>query len=44
MYGKKYFGVLRSTFIVNEEGKLTNIIDKVDTKAHAEQIIALLKG
>jgi peroxiredoxin Q/BCP len=44
MYGKKYFGVLRSTFIVNEEGKLTHIIDKVDTKAHAEQIIALLKS
>jgi peroxiredoxin Q/BCP len=44
MYGKKYFGVLRSTFIVNEEGKLSHIIDKVDTKAHAEQIIALLKS
>jgi peroxiredoxin Q/BCP len=44
MYGKKYFGVLRSTFIVNEEGKFTHIIDKVDTKAHAEQILSLLKG
>ncbi len=44
MYGKKYFGVLRSTFIVNEEGRLTHIIDKVDTKAHAEQILKLIKG
>jgi peroxiredoxin Q/BCP len=44
MYGKKYFGVLRSTFIVNEEGLLTHIIDKVDTKVHAEQILSLLKG
>jgi peroxiredoxin Q/BCP len=44
MYGKKYFGVLRSTFIINEEGKVAHVINKVDTKAHAEQIIALLKS
>ncbi len=44
MYGKKYFGVIRSTFIVNEAGKLTHIIDKVDTKSHAEQILTLLKS
>jgi peroxiredoxin Q/BCP len=44
MYGKKYFGVLRSTFIINEEGKIAHVINKVDTKAHAEQIITLLKS
>jgi peroxiredoxin Q/BCP len=44
MYGKKYFGVLRSTYIVNEEGIITHVIDKVDTKEHAAQILHLLKG
>ena len=41
MYGKKYMGVLRRTFIFDEQGILTNIIEKVDTKNHASQILAL---
>ena len=39
MYGKKYMGTLRQTFIFDESGILTEIIDKVDTKNHAEQIL-----
>ena len=38
LYGKKYMGTLRQTFIFDENGILTEIIDKVDTKNHAEQI------
>lgn len=41
MYGKKYMGVLRRTFIFDEQGVLKDIIEKVDTKNHAAQILAL---
>ena len=39
MYGKTTMGTLRKTFIFNEDGILVKIIDKVDTKNHAAQII-----
>ena len=39
LYGRKYMGTLRHTFIFDEEGILTEIITKVDTKNHAEQIL-----
>lgn len=39
MYGKKYMGIARTTFIINEEGIIEDIIEKVDTKAHTAQIL-----
>ena len=39
MYGKTVMGTIRKTFIFNEEGVLTEIIENVDTKNHAEQIL-----
>lgn len=39
LYGKTYEGILRKTFIFNENGILEEIIDKVNTKNHAEQIL-----
>lgn len=39
LYGKKYMGTLRTTFIFDEAGILTEIIEKVDTKNHAAQIL-----
>ncbi|AMS28041.1 thiol peroxidase [Bacteroidetes bacterium UKL13-3] len=39
MYGKKYMGILRSTFVIDEKGKIEKVIEKVDTKAHTKQII-----
>ena len=39
MYGKTVMGTLRRTFIFNEEGILEHIIEKVDTKNHAAQIL-----
>lgn len=39
LYGKKYMGTLRTTFIFDENGILTEIIEKVDTKNHAAQIL-----
>ena len=40
MYGKTVFGTIRRTFIFNEEGILERIIEKVDTKDAAGQIIS----
>ncbi|GGZ50321.1 thioredoxin-dependent thiol peroxidase [Mesonia mobilis] len=37
--GKEYDGIHRTTFIINEEGKIEEVIGKVKTKAHAEQIL-----
>ena len=39
MYGKTVMGTIRKTFIFDENGILTKIIEKVDTKNHAEQIL-----
>lgn len=38
MYGRKYMGVMRYTFIINEQGVIQDIITKVDTQEHARQI------
>jgi peroxiredoxin Q/BCP len=39
MYGKTVMGTIRRTFIFSEEGILERIIEKVDTKNHASQIL-----
>jgi len=39
--GKKFFGTARTTFIINENGVITAVIDKVDTKDHTTQILKL---
>ncbi|MDR6302167.1 thioredoxin-dependent thiol peroxidase [Mesonia maritima] len=37
--GKEYDGIHRTTFIIDEDGKIEEVISKVKTKAHAEQIL-----
>jgi len=46
MYGKKYFGMLRTTFIIDEEGIIRKIIPpkEINTKEHAQQILELVKN
>ena len=39
MCGKTCVGTLRKTFVFDEQGVLTQVIEKVDTKNHAEQIL-----
>lgn len=39
MYGRKYMGVNRMTFIIDENGVIEKIIEKVDTKDHTAQIL-----
>ena len=42
MYGKKYMGIARSTFIIDESGTIAHIINKVDTKNATSQVLDLL--
>lgn len=39
MYGRKYMGVVRTTFVIDPEGRIEKIFDKVDTKNHYQQIL-----
>ena len=39
MYGRSYMGTARTTFVINEEGVIEEIIDKVKTKDHTAQIL-----
>ena len=43
MYGKKYMGINRTTFIINEDGNIAHIITKVDTKNPTAQVLDLIK-
>ncbi len=40
MYGKKYMGTARTTFVIDESGNISEIIEKVDTKDHVSQIVS----
>lgn len=39
MYGRKYMGTLRKTFIIDNEGFIEDIIEKVKTSEHSQQIL-----
>jgi peroxiredoxin Q/BCP len=39
MYGRKYMGIVRTTFLIDESGTITNIIEKVKTADHAAQVL-----
>lgn len=39
MYGRKYMGTARITYVINEKGTIEEIIEKVDTKNHTDQIL-----
>lgn len=44
MYGKKYMCVERTTFIIDENGKIQNIFPKVKVAGHVEEVIEALNG
>lgn len=43
MYGKKYFGVNRTTFLIDGEGNILEIFENVKPKGHSSQVLAALK-
>ena len=40
MYGRKYMGTFRKTFLIDEQGKIVKIFDKVDVSKHADEVLA----
>lgn len=40
MYGKKYMGTLRKTFLIDENGRVVKIFDKVKVAEHADEVLA----
>ena len=44
MYGKVVQGVLRSTFIIDEQGKIAHIFRKVKTDTHSEDVLKVIDG
>ena len=42
MYGRTYWGALRSTFIIDADGVVAHVIPKASPKTHDEQVLALL--
>lgn len=41
--GKSFDGILRTTFIVNKDGKLVHVMDKVNTKSHHDDVLNFIK-
>jgi peroxiredoxin Q/BCP len=44
MYGKKYMGINRVTYVIDELGKIAAVFPKVKPDAHADEILAMLQG
>jgi len=44
MYGKTYMGMVRATYLVGADGKITRIWDKVKVAGHAEEVLAAAKA
>jgi peroxiredoxin Q/BCP len=44
MYGKKYFGTNRVTYLIDEQGKIEHVFPKVKPETHADEILELLKS
>jgi thioredoxin-dependent peroxiredoxin len=42
MYGRKFMGMQRATFVIDPKGKVTHVFPKVSPKTHDEQVLAAL--
>ena len=43
MYGKKYMGVVRTTFIIDETGKIRHVFEKVKPEGHEKEVIEWIR-
>jgi thioredoxin-dependent peroxiredoxin len=43
MYGRKVWGVARTTFVIGPDGRIQHIFEKVNPDGHAEEVLAYLK-
>ena len=44
MYGKKYMGVARTTFVIDTQGKVAKIFEKVKPEGHDKEVLEVLKA
>jgi thioredoxin-dependent peroxiredoxin len=44
MYGRKYFGIQRATFVIGANGKIEHVWEKVSPDGHAEEVLAYMNG
>jgi peroxiredoxin Q/BCP len=44
MFGKKYMGIARTTFIIDPAGRIAKVFDKVDTLGHATQVAEAIEA
>ena len=44
MYGRKYMGVERTTFVINKEGRVAKVFEKVKPQGHNEEVLEVLKN
>ena len=44
MYGRKYMGILRNTYLIGPDGKIAQIWEKVKVSGHAEEVLAAAKA
>jgi peroxiredoxin Q/BCP len=44
MYGKTYMGIIRSTFIIDEEGVIAKVFPRVRPKNHSQEVVYALSG
>jgi thioredoxin-dependent peroxiredoxin len=42
LYGRKYWGVERTTFVIGEDGRIEQVLEKVKPAQHAEQVLDLI--
>jgi peroxiredoxin Q/BCP len=43
MYGRKYFGIRRTTFLIDETGRIEKVFEKVKPNGHAEEVLEALR-
>src|SRR6476646_6129697 len=44
MYGKKYMGAARTTFVIGADGKIEHVFEKVKPEGHDQEVLAYLQG
>ena len=44
MYGKKYMGAARTTFVIGPDGKIAHVFEKVKPEGHDQEVLEYLKG
>jgi len=44
LYGKKFMGIVRSTFVIDERGKIVRAFSKVKVNGHVDEVLAVLKS